>query len=86
MSKEHYFNQIEFLVQHDEDISALLRKICKYYNSNGKIQDKLTISNPSGNIKRYIQRVFNQECIKSTYIDLKTLFRAVQHSAERRVD
>ncbi|MCF7791785.1 MAG: DUF2399 domain-containing protein [Victivallales bacterium] len=76
MNKDKYFEQIAAFIRDDNEFSALISRICRYYNTNGKVQNKLTISKPSEVLTKKLQFAFNSDCFKNTYIDLKLFFES----------
>ena len=84
MSKEKYFIKLEFIIQNDEMISAVFRKICKNYNLKGKIQDKLAISTIPQNSRNHLRTIFNSESVKSGYVDIKLFFESIRYNGKQQ--
>jgi hypothetical protein len=84
MSKEQYYRMLEFIINNDNELFILIKRICKNYNLHGKIQDKLTYSNLSNNSRNQIKTIFNSVSVKSSYVDLKLFFESMNFNAEKK--
>jgi hypothetical protein len=84
MSNERYYNRLEFIIRNDNELSTIFRRICKYYNAHGKIQDKFSFSNISINSKRQLRYAFSSESVKTNGVDLKLFFKSLNFNTARK--
>ena len=67
-----YYTRLKFLIENDAEITDIFNRICSYYNTKGRIQDKLSISTLSGSQKKHLQMAFSSDVVRHSYIDLKS--------------
>ena len=84
MGKEQYYKRLKFIIQNDDALYAIFVRICRHFNRRGKIQDKLTVSSISMNVKQQLCYAFNFESFKTNYIDLKLFFDSMSFSISEK--
>ena len=86
MSNKQYYSILQFIISNDSELSAIFRRICRYYNLHGKIQDKLTYSNLSINSRNQLKTAFNSYSVKNNHVDLKVFFESMSFNPTDKVE